>query len=178
MPIVNDMDLRSCLRYFLANSSNPDVCRVFLEEKLYKKAESFKAHIEVTAVQAFSTKALSESLHADSYHKGKPKTKNTLTEEQRLKTFRARVLNKHGTNADVFNKTTITCKYDHRRKVISCKEFNQQNFDTHVKFCHASKKNPASDIRLLLTLIGQSEKEESDGEQSHGASSERENRQD
>lgn len=71
MQIVSDMDLRSCLRYFLANSSNPDVCRIFLEEKLSKKAESFQTQIEVTAIQASSTKALSKSLHADSSYKGK-----------------------------------------------------------------------------------------------------------
>lgn len=161
MPIVNDRDLQSCLRYFLANASNPDVCRIFLEEKLPKVEESFKAQIEVTPAQASSTKELSKSLNAGSSHSARSKTKSTLTEEQRLKTFRARVLNKHGTNAAVSDKNTITCSYDQCGKKTSCKQFNQQNFDTHVKFCHTSKKKSGSaDIRLLLTMIGQSEQEQ------------------
>ena len=63
MPIVNDRDLQSCLRYFLANSSNPDVCRIFLEEKLPKMEESFKAQIEVTLPQASSTTRGKRSQH-------------------------------------------------------------------------------------------------------------------
>lgn len=157
MPVVNDRDLRSCLRYFLANSNRPDVCRIYLEETLSKTEESFKARIEVTAVRASCTKELSESFNDGSAQKEKLKRKTALTEEQRFKTFRARLLNKHGTNVEVLSKTTIKCLYDRCGKKISCKEFNQQNFDTHVKLCHASKKSHGSDIRLLLTLIGQSE---------------------
>ena len=170
MPIVNDRDLQSSLRYFLANSSRPNVCRIYLEEKLEKNDESFKAQIEVTALRASSTKQLSASLNSGSSKNARCKTKNTLTEEQRLKTFRARVLNKHGTNAEVFNSSTITCLYDRCGKKISCKQFNQQNFDTHVKFCHSSKKTAGRDIRLLLTMIGQSTKG-SEGEETKGASS-------
>lgn len=65
----------------------------------------------------------------------------------------------HGTNAA--DKTTITCSYDQCGKKISCKQFNQQNFDTHIKFWHTSKKKHGSaDIRLLLTMIRQSEQEQ------------------
>ena len=92
------------------------------------------------------------------------KTKNNLTEEQYLKTFQARVLNKHGTNAEVFNSSTITCLYDRCGKEISCKQFNRQNFERHVKFYHSSKKT------MLLTMIGQSTKG-SEGEETKGASS-------
>ena len=56
MPVVNDRDLRSCLRYSLANSNRPEVCRIYLEETLSKTEESFKARIEVTAVRASCTK--------------------------------------------------------------------------------------------------------------------------
>ena len=45
--------------------------------------------------------------------------------------------------------------------MISVERKNQQNFDTHVKFCHTSKeKSGSADIRLLLTKIGQSEQEQ------------------
>ena len=95
------------------------------------------------------------------FHSARSKTKSTLTEEQRLKKFRARVLTKHGTNATVSDKTTIICSYDQCGKKISCKQLNQQNFDTHVKFCHKSKeKSGSADIRLLLMMIGQSEQEQ------------------
>ena len=125
-------------------------------------------------------KELSASLNAGSPHTARLKTKNTLTEEQRLKTFRARVFSKHGTNAEVSDKTTITCFYDHCGKKISCKQFNKQNFDTHVQFCHTSKKKTDSaDIRLLLTMIGQSEREKNNKRQeSNGASSNQENLED
>ena len=45
--------------------------------------------------------------------------------------------------------------------MISVERKYQQNFDTHVKFCHTSKeKSGSADIRLLLTKIGRSEQEQ------------------
>lgn len=64
MTIVNDRDLQSCLRYFLANAAKPDVCRIFVEEKLHKMEKSFKAQIEaVTPARASSTTRSKRSQH-------------------------------------------------------------------------------------------------------------------
>ena len=49
MSIVNGKDLQSSLRYFLANSSNPDVSRIYLEEQIENDQEKFKANIKINA---------------------------------------------------------------------------------------------------------------------------------
>ena len=155
-----------CHRRFKSSSGLPYISR---GDAFSTTEESFKARKEVTAVRASCTKELSGSFNAGCAQKEKLKRKTALTEEQRIKTFRARVLNKHGTNVKVLSKTTIKCLYDRCGKKISCKEFNQQNFDTHVKLCHASKKSHGLDITLLLTLIGQSEKDATEKEQNEAS---------
>lgn len=155
MTMATDKDLTSCLTFFLANSNRPDVCQIYLEEKLTEKTsevQRFKVRIAVPAKEASAVTSISQAINQQSnQRKG-----NSLTADQRMATFKARVLNKHGCKAEVVSKNTLKCLYDRCGKQVACKEFNQQNFDTHVKLCHSSK-HQGSDIRLMLTLIAQNE---------------------
>lgn len=169
LPIVNDKDLQSCLRYFLANLSNGNICRIYLEEKLEKREERFEARMQVKAGVASLTRQLQVGTSSNGNEKSTTR-KNKMTDGERLNTFRARALAKHGDKAEIVNKTTAKCQYDQScQKKITCKEFNLQNFDRHVELCHASKKSFGTDIRMLLTMIGQNSKK---------ASEENEDRQD
>ena len=56
-----------------------------------------------------------------------------MTDDERLRTFRARALAKHGDKAEVLNKTTVKCHYQSCQKKITRKEFNLQNFDGHIE---------------------------------------------
>lgn len=49
LPIVNDKDLQCCLRFFLANLADGNICRIYLEEKLQQREERFQARIQVKA---------------------------------------------------------------------------------------------------------------------------------
>ena len=82
-------------------------------------------------------------------------TRKKKDEGDRLQAFKARVLSKHGDRAEVINKTSIKCLYHENCKKVLCKEFNIQNFDTHVNLGHKNKKKQGGDIRMLLTMIGQ-----------------------
>lgn len=162
MPIVNDKDLQSCLRYFSANANNvkynTSLCRIYLEGKVPKKEESFKASIQVEAAKASLTEEVTDAVIKRSDTRGR-KDKKKRTEEERLKEFCARVLSKHGNKAKVISKGTIQCLYEKScNKNVACKEFNMQNFDKHVKSCHGAKKTHGEDIRMLLTMIGQNHK--------------------
>lgn len=85
--------------------------------------------------------------------------KNKMTVNERLKTFHAKALAKHGDKAKLVGKTTLKCQYDQsRQKKITCRAFNLQNFDRHVELCHASKKSFGTDIHMLLTKIGKNGK--------------------
>ena len=76
---------------------------------------------------------------------------------------------KHGADAEVFAKDTVTCLYENCRKQISCKEYNAQNFDKHVLSCH-SQKIACNDIRTLFTMIAQTatSTQGNDGDDSDG----------
>lgn len=56
----------------------------------------------------------------------------------------------------------MKCYYQSSQKMITCKEFNLQNFDWYIELCHASKKTLGTDIRMLLTMIGQNKKKVSE----------------
>jgi len=162
LPIVSDRDVQSCLRYFLANLSNGSICRIYLEEKLEKREECFEARVQVKAGVASQTRQLQVAVSSIEYSSGNEtsaKRKNKMTDDERLQTFRARALAKHSDKAEIINKTTVKCQYDHScQKKITCKEFNLQNFDRHIELCHASNKSFGTDIRMLLTMIGQNDK--------------------
>lgn len=157
MPIVNDKDLQSSMRYFLANSSNPDVSRIYLEEQVTKDHEEFKAVIRVNKKIALAT----EKLKVSELDKSHPRKYNKKSDDKRLQAFRNRVLAKHGEKTEVINKTTIKCLYDSCKKNVLCKEYNMQNFDKHVDSCHSAKQRFGPDIRMLLTMIGQNNNSQS-----------------
>ena len=60
--IVNDKDLQSCLRYFHANLLRPNICSIYLDEKLEKLEESFQVSTHVRPSIASATKKLAESV--------------------------------------------------------------------------------------------------------------------
>ncbi|XP_028514452.1 uncharacterized protein LOC114574925 [Exaiptasia diaphana] len=162
MPIVNDKDLQSCLRYFSANASNvkynTNLCRIYLEKKVTKIKECFKASIQVESKKAALTREVTDAvLNRTDTSKEKGRKKRRV--EERLEEFCARVLSKHGDKAKVINKGTVQCLYEKScNKNVACKEYNIQNFEKHVKSCHSSKTTHGEDIRMLLTLIAQNQK--------------------
>lgn len=161
IPIVNDRDLQSCLRYFLANLTSGNICRIYLEEKLQKREERFEARIKVKADVASLTRQLQVATSGSDNEK--PTKRKKMTDDERLTTLRARALTKHGDRAEIVNKTTVKCQYDQScQKKITCKEFNLQNLDRHVELCHASKKSSGTDIHMLLTMIAQNSKKETE----------------
>ncbi|KAL9958851.1 hypothetical protein ACROYT_G035921 [Oculina patagonica] len=111
LPIVNDKDLQSCLRYFLANLSNGNICRIYLEEKLEKREERFEAQMQVKAGVASLTRQLQVGTTTNGNEKSTNR-KNKMTDDERLNTFRARALAKHGEKAEIVNKTTAKCLYE------------------------------------------------------------------
>ena len=92
-------------------------------------------------------------------------TRKKKDEGDRLQAFKAQMLSKHGDRVEVINKTSIKCLYQENYKKVLYKEFNMQNFDTYVNFGHKSKKK-RGDIRMLLTMIGQTQDENADKQDS------------
>ena len=111
LPIVNDRDLQSCLRYFLANLSNGNICRIYLEEKLEKREERFEARMQVKVGVASLTRQLQAA--SSSGNEKSTDRKNKMTDDERLKTFGARALAKHGDKAEIVNKT-MSCHVKRR----------------------------------------------------------------
>ena len=60
MPVVNDKDLQSCLRYFVANSSVSSICCLYLEEIPQLQEESITATVTVTKKLAKKVKEVGE----------------------------------------------------------------------------------------------------------------------
>ena len=87
-PIVNDRDLQSCLRYFLANLSNGNICRIYLDEKLTKREECFKARMHVKAGVASLARQLQMVTYSSSNEKSTGR-KKIMTDDERLRTFRS-----------------------------------------------------------------------------------------
>ena len=168
MPVVNDKDLQSCLRYFVANSSVSSICCLYLEEIPQLQEESITATVTVTKKLAKKVKEVGERPAGDNIQ-GDARVKKVVGEEERLRRFKARVMFKHGADAEVFAKDTVTCLYENCRKQISCKEYNAQNFDKHVLSCH-SQKIACNDIRTLFTMIAQTatSTQGNDGDDSDG----------
>ena len=151
MPMINEKDLQSCLRYFLANSSSMGVCPLYLEEIL-SRDETFQVTIAVSP----NTAKLTPQNATLSRAAGKVgDTRKKKDEGDRLQAFKAQVLSKHGDRAEVINKTSIKCLYQENCKKVLHKKFDMQKFDTDVSLGHKSKKKQGGDIRMLLTTIGQ-----------------------
>lgn len=91
LPIVNDRDLQSCLRYFLANLSNGSICRIYLEEKLERREERFEARMQEKIGIASLTRQLQGVASSSGIEKSSNR-KNKMTVDERFKTCRARAL--------------------------------------------------------------------------------------
>ena len=171
MPIVNDKDLQSCLRYFVENSSVSSICCLYLEEVPQLQEERKTATVTVTKTLVKKVKEVGERPAADHIQGDARGKKKMVGEEERLRRFKARMMFKHGADAEVLAKDTVTCLYENCKKQISCKEYNAQNFDKHVISCH-SNRMAGNDIRTLFTMIAQNARstQENDGDDSDGES--------
>ena len=112
MPVVNDKDLQSCLRYFSANAINvkynTNLCRIYLQKNVPQIKECFKASIQVESKKTALKREVTDAVLKRSYTNQKKDTKKR-PEEERLEEFCARVLSKHGDKAKVINKGTVQC---------------------------------------------------------------------
>ena len=135
---------------------------MYLEEIL-SRDETFQVTIAVSP----NTSKLTRQNATQSRGAGKVGgTRKKKDEGDRLQAFKARVLSKHGDRAEVINKSSVKYLYQENCKKVLCKEFNMQNFDTHVNLGHKSKKKQGGDIRMLLTMIGQTQDENADKQDS------------